>query len=337
MSTAGWMTAYLLACQCAALAVLARRAPSPLLVRDTLWAQSAMLVGFYLVFGGHGVDALGYLTGFDGSPFVYHGEWLFYGLGHLLNQAMVDPWPLRVLSAVTVALLVAATLRWFDTRHEQAVLALAVLAVVPAFFFVAGNAVRQGLAAALLVYVAVRFGPRPWILATAALAAWCIHQPSLLLVAAMVLGRLPRPALAAGLALAPAASLVGPLLLPGLEIDQWLRYAGREEGQFHFAKFFVGWAAAWAVLVLAPGRNPRERFLHGSFVAMVAISAIVLRFEVPFERSLAFAEFIAPLVVPPVLARLALPATGLLAWGAVTAAGLLLWNHASVQAALGFS
>ncbi len=336
------MPVYLALCQVAALAAFVPRDPRAGLLRDVIFIQSTLLVGFFLVWGGYSIDAWSYLTGFDGSPLVYDKEWLFYAFGYLLNKVVVDPWPLRIISAFCVLLMVASILEYFGpARRRDVVIALFLLALLPAYFTMFGNAVRQGLAACIVVFALVRSlrGTNRWLFAAAVLG-WFIHQPSLALLCAVLVARLDRRWLVAALLLAPLASvmLIGASGIAGFELGDYLPYASRSEGAFHWAKFGVAFVAALLAL-WASGKGPAgDCTLLRVFASMVTISACLAPFEVPFERLLAYAEVLVPLIGPAILARLR-PQTQSMRWlwlpGLV--AGLALWTHDSIRATLGFA
>lgn len=341
VSTASLMPVYLALCQFTALAAFLPKNPRSGLLRDVLVAQSVLLVGFFVVWGGYSTDAWSYLSGFDGSPLVYDKEWLFYSIGYVLNKLVFDPWPLRIISSICVLVMVVAVLSYFGReRRRDAIIALFLLAMIPAFFMTFGNAVRQGLAASIIVLALTRsLGNGSWWLVAAAVVAWFIHQPSILLVGAAFLARIDRRWLAAGLLLAPVAGFVaiGAARWAGFDLDQLVPYAERSEGVFHWAKFAVAYAAAGLALFAAGDGAPGDRVLLRVFVSMVMICACVAPFEVPFERLLAYAEVLVPLVGPAILARLGVAGRSMrLLWLPGLVAGIFLWTHESVRVTLGF-
>lgn len=83
-------------------------------------ASQIVLIGlFYCVWGGYGVDSRDYLTGFDGSPFVFGKEYLFWMVGYKLNKLFVDPWPLKLLSTLSVIILCLAILIYFKEKKSS--------------------------------------------------------------------------------------------------------------------------------------------------------------------------------------------------------------------------
>ena len=115
--------------------------------------QGFGLTSTYLVFGGYSIDAWRYLTRFTHNPFGFDEEWVFWLVGHFLNGTLPNPWPVKIISALAVGLWVAAIIRAIGfKRKETLVLGLALLPLMPAFFFAMGNAIRQGLAAVIVLH-----------------------------------------------------------------------------------------------------------------------------------------------------------------------------------------
>lgn len=336
------MPGYLLLVELIAFTALSSQGARDKLYRDVLIVQSLLLVIFYLVWGGYSIDSWSYLTGFDGSPLVYEKEWLFYSIGFVLNKLVNDPWPLRIISASCVALTIAALMSFFG-RHDprSVVIALFLMPLLPAFFLSFGNTTRQGLAAAIIIFCMVRYlkGSVFWLL-FAAVLAFLIHQPSVILIGAIALANIDRRWIVFCLAMAPVAGWLGTNLLmtAGIDINSYLPYATRNEGDYHIAKFLVGYSIAWLLLIYAGNDNDQKTRVLKAFAITVAVASLLVRFEVPFERILAYSEILLPFALPVVIQKMNLSGRWLqvFAIGGI-GIGWLLWTHHSVVTTLGFA
>ena len=106
--------------------------------------QCVGLAVFFLIFGGHSIDAWRYLTRFTHNPFGFDEEWLFWVVGHFLSGILPNPWPVKILSVLALGLWVAAVIRANGfKRKETLVLGLAFLPLVSALFFAMGDAIRR--------------------------------------------------------------------------------------------------------------------------------------------------------------------------------------------------
>ena len=146
------MLLYLVMVQLLPLTILRQSGQKALMAsRDVAICQSGLIVLFLLVWGGYGKDSWTYLPGFDGSPFAYDHEWLFWIIGYGLNKIVYDPWPLKLICALGGGIMCYAIVSFFrDHDWRYSVAGLFALLLVPAFYLLMGSAIRQGLAGARL-------------------------------------------------------------------------------------------------------------------------------------------------------------------------------------------
>lgn len=338
--TAGYVP-YLLLVQTLALLAYLWRDRDASLVRTTLTCQALLLVAFPLAFGGYSIDGWRYLWRFGNSPFSLDVDRLFWISGSALDALVPTPWPLKLLSALAVALFVLALVRHLRHRgHGVVAMALFLVPVMPAYFFGFGNAVRQSLATAIALLALS--GSRRWRTASfwlLVLAAWLVHWAVAAFGISALLARgFPRRALPAlALAVLFGFSVHHLLLALGLDPYTVVPYASDSEGEFHYAKFALHLVLAVLIGVLALAREDEDanRFA-AHYVYAVAVAALLVRYEVPFERLLLYAELLLPFVLPTLVRFERLPAAAaVLAWLAATAAALVLWSHDSLSRALG--
>ena len=337
------MIIYLLILQTIAIAAfLGPRSRQEFVVNDVIAVQVIILVGFHLVWSGYSTDAWRYLTGFDRTPLAEKKEWLFWMMGHTLQKIASDPWPLKILSATGVMLEIAAIFAFFGRKQRRdIVIALFVLALLPAFFISFGNAVRQGLAAAIIIYAMARcLDGKIWWFLLATLIAWLIHQPSLFLSMAILAGTyLSRNWIRFCLLLAPVFGILIPEVATwaGIDVDSYVKYSDRDEGVFHWAKFIFAYPLAWWMLYIVRDKFEHRFIVLKAYACMTALSSLLVQFEVPFERLLIFSELLLPLIVPLVVAHLKIQDSRIrIIWVIAMLAGILLWTHNSLRSTLGF-
>lgn len=293
---------------------------------------------FFLIFGGYSIDAWRYLTRFTHNPLGFDEEWLFWLTGNFLSESLPNPWPVKVLSALAVALWIWAVIRVISLRSKETlVVALALLPLIPAFFFTMGNAVRQGLASVIVLHAIVfLLAKRRWQFGLVGAAGILVHLPSLVFVLAGAGMRIPKKAMWAFLIVAPCVSfgLSSVLELWQVNLADYIRYAHRDDGQLHYLKFAFYFLASIGLLIFSSRRSVPEYLISliNVFVITVSCALMLLRYEVPFERILLYADILLPIIFAMVLAelKLGIKARRLL-WGGVVCAGLLLWTSGAVK------
>ena len=303
--------------------------------------QVAGLTAFFLIFGGYSIDAWRYLTRFTHNPFGFEEEWLFWVVGHTLSDIFPNPWPIKILSVLAVFLWILAIVRIIGFKKKEIlVVGLALLPLMPAFFFTMGNAVRQGLASVIVLHAIVYLlSQRRWQFGMLSIVGLLVHQMSFVFVIAGMAMRISRKALWVFLIFAPFASFFGAsfLQLWGIDLADYVRYAYRQDGQLHYFKFAVYFLASVGLLVFSSIRVVPKRLLLliNVFVVTVSCASLLLRYEVPFERILLYADVLLPIIIAMVLAELTLGArTKQVLWGGVLCAGLLLWTSGAVNRTL---
>ncbi len=303
--------------------------------------QCVGLAVFFLIFGGYSIDAWRYLTRFTHNPFGFDEEWLFWLVGHFLNGTLPNPWPVKILSVLAVGLWVAAVIRAIGFKRKEAlVLGLALLPLMPAFFFAMGNAIRQGLAAVIVLHAILFFVKgKKWQFGVLAITGVLVHQVSLVFVIAGAFVRAPRKLIWFFLIMAPFVSFGVSIILElwGINLADYVRYGHRDDGQFHYLKFAVYFIMAIGLLIFSTKREVPNHIvlLINAFALTVGCASLLLMYEVPFERILLYADVLLPIVIATVLTGLKLRARSKqLLWSGVLCLGLLLWTSDAVNRTL---
>lgn len=315
----------------------------PTICRTVLVAQLVLIVVFFAVWGGYGKDSWEYLPGFDQRLAEVDSDWLFWGLGIALNRVLYDPWPLKLVSVLIIAVLCSAILSYFGQRsHRCTIAALWALLLIPATFLLAGSAVRQGLAGALVIFGFVYpCRQRNALFAAAGVLAFLVHDFSVVLTAALAFARLSTLAVRYTLVLAPLLCVVGYWLgtiVPGLDLTELVPHADKSEGAYHWEKFFVAYAITITALILTDRKESGDKQLVAGYGYMVSASALFVIYEVPFERLLGFSELLLPFVAALVVDAIGWERRRLVCiWLAGTGAGILLWSHPSIVETLGYN
>jgi len=296
------------------------------------------LVSFYLVFGGYSIDAWRYLTRFTHNPLGFDEEWLFWLTGNFLSGTLPNPWPVKVLSALAVVLWIWAVIRVIRFKSKETlVVALALLPLIPAFFFTMGNAVRQGLASVIVLHsIIFLLARKKWQFGLAGAAGILVHLPSVVFVLAGAGMRIPRKALWAFLIVAPCVSFGVSFVLEFWQVNlaDYIRYAHRDDGQLHYLKFAFYFLASIGLLIFSSKRPVPEYLISliNVFVITVGFALMLLRYEVPFERILLYADVLLPIIFAMVIAELKLGIkTKRFLWSGAVCAGLLLWTSGAVK------
>ena len=300
------------------------------------------LATFWLVWGGYSVDAWRYLSGFDKNPYDYLNEQIFWITGHFIAQVVPDPWPLKILSALSILLLSLVYYRYFKPEHtRQLAFAGLLLLATPGFFLLTGNAVRQGLAGSVaLLGIVLLWQQRKFRWVLLGLVALLIHKFSfVILLAAAVIRYAPRTVFWLWL-LSPLAS---PMIkwiteLAGFNLDQVIAYSAYSEGQYHWAKFAVTSLISTVVALSLWRGNVEQPDCRHLYLLLVALANVLLIYEVPYERLLLFSDFVAPLAISTVVFQYTMIRWQIAGAGVVVAAcSWLLWNSHSISLTLGLS
>ncbi len=332
---------YLLSIQAVPLVWSIRNGAENADIRYALCLQVLFLLIFWLVWGGYSVDAWRYLSRFDRDPLRFEEEQLFWVIGHGLGRVLADPWPFKVLSALAAGLFAYATARFLIHRNNNSsYYALFLIPLLPAFFLTFGNAIRQGFAASVVTLglLALRNG-RLALFAVVASTAFLLHQTSILFVLALLLGRHLQRGVPAALLLAPLMSFVADqwATMYDVNLASYIRYADYQEGAFHWVKFIVAYILAWAFWWIRDRDDAEMAWLTASYGYMVALSSILLRYEVPFERLLLYSEFLLPILVISLWSRHRILTNNFsYIWACGAFFGLALWTHPSIVSTLGY-
>ncbi|MDH3639630.1 MAG: EpsG family protein, partial [Gammaproteobacteria bacterium] len=177
------------------------------------------------------------------------------------------------------------------------------------------------------------------IFAALVLVAFLFHQTSLLLVLAALLGRYRAGWMPFALLFAPLVSFVSHEIaaLLGVNLSQHIHYADYDEGTFHWTKFIVAYGLAWLTWWLHDRNDSEVSWLTASYGYMVALSSLLLRYEVPFERMLLYSEFFLPIVLVLILFRRKILLENFVyLWCAGVLLGVALWTHPSIVTTLGY-
>ena len=302
---------------------------------------AGVLVIFFLVFGGYSIDAWRYLTRFTHDPLSFAEEWLFWVVGHSLSELLPNPWPLRVLSAFAVGLWCLAVLRSTSSQQREVRLwALALIPLMPAFVFSLGNAVRQGLASVIILHAAIfLMDKKRWQFAFLSVLGVLVHEVSIVFVAAVAAMRMPMSWARAFLLISPFVSFIAVWTFAKFDVDlaSYVRYAGYDEGAFHYLKFAVYFSLANGLLFFSARRAESDHFhlMIKAFALTVGFASLLLVYEVPFERMVLYSDVLLPVMLAMSVVNLKLGVLGR-TWlvGGLLALGFAFWTSDSVQITL---
>jgi hypothetical protein len=305
-------------------------------------AQVCLLVAFWLFFGGYAVDSWRFLTGFW-SPYLNYGnEQGFWITGNLLSRIVIDPWPVKIMAAAGTFMLSLALLRFFGSEDKELrIIALFLLPIVPAYFLTYGNVLRQGLGATIVVVGILCFLNRRYLLFLSCVLLGVLFHNTSPVLAAALLAAFYCPGLAVpALVALPWVSFTAYYVLQLFDVDLgiFVKYAYYDEGSFHYMKFLVGYSAAWIVWVVSKNWDSHRRVLALTYVYVVAISSMILKYEVPFERLLLYGDFLLLFLIPLICRQFFMQNKKVIvaAWCVTTTAGVFLWTHSSVSRTLGY-
>ncbi|MGI9317086.1 MAG: EpsG family protein [bacterium] len=305
-------------------------------------AFTASAIVFWLTWGGYSVDAWRYLARFDFSPFLFREEQIFWISGYLLNKVVPDPWPLKILSTVSVLILAGAYYNYFRNQENgELTFAYILLLLTPGFYLLTGNAVRQGLSGSLELFGAVFFlQQRYWSWMVFALIGFFVHQFGIIVFGAVLIARFLKKNLVLVWFLSFIFSPVADYFLGVFDynLESILRYGSSSEGYFHWGKVVVsGLVSSFVVVSLLVRPSSSLDFRH-LYIALIVISNSVLLYEVPFERIFLFSDLVAPLALAQIFASYRWSRARYFVMLIVVLSGsLLLWTNHSIVKALGYT
>jgi len=308
-----------------------------------LASQICLILTFFLVWGGYARDSWDYLMAFGdpkGNPFDRNRDWLFWWLGKGLSWIVEDPWPLKIISAFSAALICSSVLMFFGrTDVEYAVAGLFLVLLVPSFLLLMGSAVRQGLAGAIVVVgLACLYTEKErsfWICTI--LAVLCHVSAIVLALAGLFSKKLPRWVLYV-FCLAPVVSLLMLYIGPATGLEEYVPYTDISEGEFHLEKFVLAYTLASIAYLLSKKTNTKDSKVLVTYVYMVGFSGFFVVYEIPFERLLGYSELLIPMVGAVCVKTLSFTKRQLrILWVCGFAFGFLLWSHSSIVYTLGYS
>lgn len=296
---------------------------------------------FWLVWGGFSVDAWRYLSRFDFSPLHFREEQLFWITGYLLNKIVPDPWPIKILSALSIVILIWSYFRYFGkTQRRELVIAYVLLLATPGYFLLIGNTVRQGMAGCIEILGATFFLQRKylvWLLLT--IAGYLVHQFGILVAAALLIAKLLQKHLlwvwVASFLVSPFSTYIFSLF--GYNLEDMLRYGDYTEGLFHWEKTLVSLAISIFILSSFRYQQTTKIDFRHVYIALSIVSNTVLLYEVPYERLFLFSDLIAPVALGQILAKVKWIETNKLAFTfLVLLFSTVLWTNYSIVKSLGY-
>ena len=211
---------------------------------------------------------------------------------------------------------------------------------MPAFLFSLGNAVRQGLASVIILHAAIfLINQKRWQFAFLSVLGVLVHEVSIIFVAAVAAMRMPMPWVRAFLLISPFVSFIVVCISARFDVDlaSYVRYAGYDEGAFHYLKFAVYFSLANGLFFLSTRRAESDHFhlMAKAFALTVGCASSLLVYEVPFERMVLYSDVLLPVMLAMSVVNLKLGVLGR-TWlvGGLLALGFAFWTSDSVQITL---
>ena len=302
-----------------------------------------LLTLFFVAWGGYSLDAWRYLSRFTHNPWGFNEEWLFWFSGHTLSLLVPDPWPLKILTGAGLTFFLWSIIRRYGiARTKETLIAFLLLPLLPAVYLTLGNSIRQGIASVVVVHGIiwlVRGRKRYFVLI--GLVAALIHQYSLLLTLAAALSNLPRRVLYGLVLVAPFISFMCYVILGwfDIDLDLYVPYSFKENGVFHYLKFFFAYIMVGILILIrhrSVGLDAETSCLINIYIVIVIFSALILKYEVSFERVLLYSEVLLPLIIPTlIISRTWTHFQTTVVWLAGLVVGLGLWTHNSILRSFG--
>ena len=309
--------------------------------RNVFVLFSAATALFWLVWGGYSVDAWRYLSRFDFTPLHFKEEQLFWTTGYLLNKLVPDPWPIKILSTISVLILTWSYFRYYGSSERgELLIAYVLLLATPAYFLLLGNTVRQGMAGCIEILGATFFlQKRYWTWALIAVAGFMVHQFGAVVAFAVLITRLFSKYLLwiwiGSFLISPISTYV--LHFFGYNLEDLLRYGDYTEGQFHWAKAIVSFFISAFILYSLKSHPPAKIDFRHLYITLNIVSNTVLLYEVPYERLFLFSDLIAPLALAHIITRIKFVEKYNLGFFLVALSfSIILWTNYSVVKSFGY-
>lgn len=309
--------------------------------RNVFLLFSAATALFWLVWGGYSVDAWRYLSRFDFTPLHFKEEQLFWTTGYLLNNLVPDPWPIKILSTISILILTWSYFRYYSSAQQgELFIAYVLLLTTPAYFLLLGNTVRQGMAGCIeILGITFFLQKRYWTWALIAIAGYMVHQFGAIVALAVLITRLFSKYL---LWIWIGSFLVSPLSTYvlhylGYNLEDLLRYGDYTEGQFHWAKAIVGSFISAFILFSIKSQPALNIDFRHIYIVLNIISNTVLLYEVPYERLFLFSDLIAPIALAQIFARINFIKNYNLVFSLTALSfSIILWTNYSVVKSFGY-
>ena len=301
---------------------------------------ASLLSIFWFVWGGYSVDAWNYLTMANRNYFRLEDEALFWLFLGFLSRIVSDPWPLKLISVLISGILCSAYYLYLREKegHYLAIAYILVL-MTPGYFLLTGNVVRQGIAGSLGVFAIILFineHYKKWFLLL--LVGTLIHQFSLVVFLSAYLCKFVRKHLLWIWILSPFVGITAKPITAwlGYDLGKIIRYADHSEGLFHWEKFFISSTIAAIFLISLKIKPSTTIDFRHIVVFLYSISNIFVAFEVPFERSLLFVDFMIPLAFVVLFTGLQISRFfQLVSMCILCSLSVLLWSNISIVKTLG--
>ena len=312
------------------------------------WLTATVLI-FWLVWGGYSADSWRYLSGFDNSPVVWNKEKLFWSVGFIFGKLLPDPWPLKLLSCLVTSILFFSF--YTACRNKKIskyyyVLAIFTVLVLPGYYLLTGNAIKQGFGAAVVILgISIYYSDRRWIGLTILAMAPFFHLTSIIFAISFYLKRFN----GLFLILLLVSPFISFLVLEvsryfGYDLSSHVKYSGLKEGVFHYQKFIASNIIAYGLLWTYRKSRSREQLIFiSSYIWITIISNLLLAYEVPFERILLYVNYILPLVLVEILQLPLVQKVKRSQYfkpiliSSIIAFGSVVWSHNSTLISLGYA
>lgn len=100
----------------------------------------------------------------------------------------------------------------------------------------------------------------------------------------------------------------------------------------------MSYVLAFGALYITRQSEARDRAIVSAYAYMVACSALLLKYEVPFERLLGYSELLLPFVAVICVKALGWRQWQLkILWLGGVIAGMVLWTYPTIVSTLGYS
>jgi len=124
-----------------------------------------------------------------------------------------------------------------------------------------------------------------------------------------------------------------------IDLDLYVPYSFKEGGVFHYLKFFFAYIMVGILILIrhrSVGLDAETSCLINIYIVIVIFSALILKYEVSFERVLLYSEVLLPLIIPTlIISRTWTHFQITVVWLAGLVVGLGLWTHNSILRSFG--